>query len=133
MTTKYPEMLKNMLDAWIRAKAAESRAAEERRTIEDELIHLCHIDVNVEDTTRLEHEGIKVKVVGKLTRSVNADKLQEIAAENGITDQLSMLFRWKPEINTAVWKAAPEQVRSILSAAITTKPIRPTFIVTKKE
>ena len=33
-------------------------------------------------------------------------ELQEIAAEHGLEAHLSMLFRWKPEIDARAWKAA---------------------------
>ena len=45
---------------------------------------------------------------------VNSDKLQELAAEHGLTDHLPSLFRWKPEINMTVWKAADASITTPL-------------------
>ena len=53
----------------------------------------------------------------------------ELAAEHGLTDHLSTLFRWKPEINMAIWKAADESITKPLAAAITAKPGRPSFTI----
>lgn len=130
--TIYPDMLKTMLSDWVKAKAIEVKAVDERRAIEDELIKLYHIDQQKEGTTNFEHEGIKIKIVSKLARKVDSDKLQEIAAELGMTDKLSMLFRWKAEINSAVWKTETDAVRNALSGAITTSAGRPTFTITKE-
>ena len=48
--------------------------------------------------------------------------MQELAAEFGLTEHLASLFRWKPEINMAVWKATDEAITKPLAAAITAKP-----------
>ena len=69
------------------------------------------------------------EVVGRIDRKVDADKVQELAAEHGLTDHLSTLFRWKPEINMAIWKAADESITKPLAAAITAKPGRPSFTI----
>jgi len=57
----------------------------------------------------------------------------DIAAANGLTEHLHDLFRWKAEINSAVWKAANEAITKPLMAAITTTPGRPSFTITIKE
>ena len=59
--------------------------------------------------------------------------MQELAAEFGLTDHLAKLFRWKPEINMAIWKAADESITKPLAAAITAKPGRPSFKIIPKE
>jgi hypothetical protein len=55
--------------------------------------------------------------------------VQELAAEHGLTDHLSTLFRWKPEINMAIWKASDERITRPLAGAITAKPGRPSFTI----
>jgi hypothetical protein len=84
---------------------------------------------DVEGTETLALEGFKVKVVGRIDRKVDADKVQELAAEFGLTDHLATLFRWKPEINMAIWKATDESITRPLAAAITAKPGRPSFTI----
>ena len=66
-------------------------------------------------------------------RVFNEEKLQELAAEAGLTDHLSSLFRWKPEINMEAWKNASYEITIPLSGAITAKPGRPSFSITQIE
>ena len=77
--------------------------------------------------------GFKIKLVGRLNHRIDSDKLQDIAAENGLTDHLSSLFRWKPEINVRSWKAADESITTALLEAITTTPGRPSFSIEHQE
>jgi hypothetical protein len=64
---------------------------------------------------------------------VDSEKLQELAAEAGLTDHLSTLFRWKPEIEMKAWKATDPSITSALADAITVTPGRPSFTITIKE
>ena len=83
--------------------------------------------------TKTYHDGgFEVKIVGRMARTVDSDELQAIASENGLTDHLSTLFRWKAEISKAAWEAASQNITKSLSEAITTKPGRPSFTITKE-
>lgn len=116
---------------WRQHKLEEKRHAEERRKLEDEMAKLLALPADLDETRKVDlDEGATLKVVGRLDRKVDADKVQEIAAEHGIEGHLSSLFRWKPEINMRAWNAAPESVTRVLSQAVTTKPGRPSFSVT---
>jgi hypothetical protein len=68
-----------------------------------------------------------------MNRKINAEKLQELALANGLDEHLSSLFRWKPELASAAWKAADESITRPLLGAITTTPGRPTFTIIMKE
>jgi len=114
---------------WVYAKDTETTATADRRAIEDQIRKLASIRDDVEGTENLALEGFKVKVVSRIDRKVDADKVQELAAEHGLTDHLSTLFRWKPEINMAIWKATDEAITKPLAAAITAKPGRPSFTI----
>ena len=114
---------------WLEAKEAERVAIKKRRDLEDAMRKAASIRDDVEGTETLALEGFRVKVVGRIDRKVDADKVQELAAEHGLTDHLSTLFRWKPEINMAIWKAADESITKPLAAAITAKPGRPSFTI----
>lgn len=118
---------------WLEAKQAEASAIAERRAIEDRMKSLIGVPENLEGTKTASHDGYIIKIVGRIDRKVDADKLQEIAAEHGLTDHLSSLFRWKPEVNMAAWKAANESITRPLAAAITAKPGRPSFTIIAKE
>ena len=121
--------VEQMAVQWLEAKEAERVAVEKRRSIEDQILKAASIRDDVEGTENLMLEGFKVKVVSRIDRKVDADKVQELAAEYGLTEHLSTLFRWKPELNMAVWKAADESITAPLSAAITAKPGRPSFSI----
>jgi len=114
---------------WVYAKDTETTATADRRAIEDQIRKIASIRDDVEGTENLALEGFKVKVVSRIDRKVDADKVQELAAEHGLTDHLSTLFRWKPEINMAIWKATDEAITKPLAAAITAKPGRPSFTI----
>ena len=111
------------------AKQAEATATADRRNIEDRIRELTGVRDDVEGTENVKAPGYKVKIVSRLDRKVDADKVQELAAEHGLTTHLSSLFRWKPELNMSAWKAADESITRPLAAAITTKPGRPSFSI----
>jgi len=118
---------------WIEAKAAEAMAIKQRRAIEDIMVKSFEVAEDFEGTKNIEAETFKIKIEGRINRKVNADKLQEIAAEHGLTDHLSSLFRWKPEIAMTAWKAADKAITTPLLDAITATPGRPSFTITAKD
>ena len=76
--------------------------------------------------------GYVIKYTVKMNRTVDGDKLQEIAKANGLDAYLGTLFRWKPELRLAAWKGTTENITKALAEAITTKPGRPGFDITKE-
>jgi predicted fused transcriptional regulator/phosphomethylpyrimidine kinase len=125
--------LQTMSADWLRYKSDEEKATTERRKIEDQMVKLLAIPENFESTETAEPQGFVVKISGRIDRKVDGDKVQELAAEFGLTEHLAKLFRWKPEINMAIWKAADESITKPLAAAITAKPGRPSFKIIPKE
>ena len=125
--------LQSLVKEWIESKAAEAQAVQRRREIEDQLKALANIHEELDGTKTIEVPGYVVKVTGRIDRKVDADLVQEIAAEHGLDAHLSTLFRWKPELNMTAWKAADESITRQLSSAITAKPGRPSFAITTKE
>lgn len=118
---------------WTIAKMEEAAATSYRRQIEDKLVKHFRIAEQFEGTDNREVGQYVVKIEGRMNRKVSADKLQELAAANGLEEHLTSLFRWKPEIAAAAWKAADESITKPLLGAITTTPGRPTFTITMKE
>jgi hypothetical protein len=118
---------------WIEAKAAEAMAIKQRRAIEDIMVKSFEISEDFEGTKNIDVETFTVKIEGRINRKVNADKLQELAADHGLTDHLSSLFRWKPEIAITAWKAADKAITDPLLDAITATPGRPSFTISNKE
>lgn len=114
---------------WIDAKEAERVAVEKRREIEDQLIKHYQISEASEGSKSIKEANYVIKVVCRMNRTIDAEALQEIAAEAGLTSHLGELFRWKPEINAKAWKEADESITAPLLGAITTKPGRPSFSI----
>ena len=125
--------LKTLSAEWVRIKASEERAVIERRKIEDLIVKELALPESFESTETAEPDGFTVKISGRIDRKVDAEKLQMLATESGLTEHLATLFRWKPEINMTLWKAADEIITKPLAAAITAKPGRPSFKITIKE
>lgn len=124
--------LPNLSALWLEAKARETKATNDRRAIEDQMRSLIGIAENLDGTMTAKPDGYVVKVTGRINRKVNADKLQELAAEAGLTEHLSSLFRWKPEINMTAWKATDAAITTPLLGAITSEAGRPSFAITKE-
>lgn len=118
---------------WLRHKTDEEKSTTERRKIEDQMVKLLAIADNFEGTETAEPEGFVVKISGRIDRKVDGDKLQALAAEAGLSDHLATLFRWKPELNMAVWKTTDQSITKPLADAITAKPGRASFKITIKE
>jgi hypothetical protein len=115
---------------WLKAKEAEQKAVETRRELEDKLSKLLAIDDSIDGTTRVIDGDLSVKITTRLNRKVDSGKLQDLAAEHGLSDHLPTLFRWKPEIDMKNWRNADESITKPLLDAITTTPSRPSFAIT---
>ena len=122
--------LNELAQMWLTAKENEATATSDRRKIEDRIKSLAGIAESLDGTETVAPEKFTIKIVGRIDRKVDSDKLQELAAEHGISEHLSSLFRWKPELNMAVWKAANEAITGPLALAITAKPGRASFTIT---
>jgi len=125
--------LKTLSSDWLRHKTAEETAVIERRKIEDLIVKELALPASFENTETAEPSGYVVKISGRIDRKVDSDKLQMLAAESGLEEHLTTLFRWKPELNLTLWKAADENITKHLAGAITAKPGRPSFKIIIKE
>jgi hypothetical protein len=125
--------LSTLAKLWLDAKREEARATEDRRMIEDRIKELVRLPDDLDGTETVERDGYTIKMVGRIDRKVNSEQLQELAAEAGLSDHLSSLFRWKPELNMGVWKNTDESITGALAPAITAKPGRASFSITVKE
>ena len=126
-------MIDDLAKNWLDAKSAEQTATDRRRELEDKLLSLAGIAENMEGTENVETDGgYKIKITGRMGRKVDADRIQDIAAEEGSSEHLSSLFRWKPELNMAAWKNADKSITDPLLGGITTKPGRASFQITQE-
>lgn len=125
--------IKALSAEWLVHKTAEEQAVVERRKVEDLIVKALALPQAFESTETAEPDGFVVKISGRIDRKVDSEKLQMLATESGLTDHLATLFRWKPELNMTLWKAADETITKHLAGAITAKPGRPSFKITIKE
>lgn len=121
----------NLYQRWLDAKKLEAAAVAERRQLEDQMAEAFALPKDLDGTVKREADGYDIKIEGRINKKIDADKLQMLAAEAGISEHLSSLFRWKPEINAKAWNAAADAVTGPLLGAITSTPGRPTFTITK--
>lgn len=122
----------SLYQRWLDAKKLEATAVAERRQLEDQMAAEFSIPKDLDGTVNHEIDGFKIKMEGRINKKIDADKLQVLAAEAGLSEHLSSLFRWKPEINAKAWNAAADAVTGPLLGAITSTPGRPTFSITKE-
>jgi len=125
--------LNNLAKQWLKAKNAEAAAITARRALEDQMRSLMGVADNLEGVEKATPEGFEIKVTGRITRKVDGDRLQELAAEAGLSEHLSSLFRWKPELILSAWKATDKAITTPLAPAITAEPGRPSFSISIKD
>lgn len=123
---------KTLYEQWLDAKEAEKKAISERRVVEDKLLSVYGIAEGSEGSQTIKEDGYKVVVTSRITRSVDTDKVQQIALEQGLSAHVQSLFRWKADINTKMWKNTAESITSHFVEAITAKPGRPSFTIQKE-
>ena len=116
---------------WLDAKKLETAAVKDRRELEDQMVETFAIPKDLDGTVKHAIDGYVIKTEGRINKKIDSDKLQMLAAEAGLSEHLSSLFRWKPEINVKAWDAAADAVTKPLLDAITSTPGRPTFTITK--
>jgi hypothetical protein len=124
--------MNTLYQRWLDAKKLETAAVAERRELEDQMAETFAIPKDLDGTVKHAVDGYVIKTEGRINKKIDADKLQMLAAEAGLSEHLSSLFRWKPEINAKAWSAAAEAVTQPLLGAITSTPGRPTFSITKE-
>lgn len=126
-------MIDKLCQEWLDAKMHERAVIARRREIEDNLVEALRINDKSEGTKRIESSGYNISVEFKVNRKVDGKKLIEVAASNGIgNDILQQIFRWKPEINMRDWKSADRSIILALSNAVTTSEARPSVTITKE-
>ena len=122
----------SLYQRWLEAKKMETLAIAERRDLEDQMAAQFALPKDLDGTIKIEESGYTIRMEGRINKKIDADKLQVLAAEAGLSEHLSSLFRWKPEINAKNWNAAAEVVTKPLLGAITSTAGRPTFTITKE-
>jgi hypothetical protein len=122
----------SLYQRWLEAKKMETLAIAERRDLEDQMAAQFALPKDLDGTIKIEESGYTIRMEGRINKKIDADKLQVLAAEAGLSEHLSSLFRWKPEINAKAWGSAADAVTQPLHGAITSTAGRPTFTITKE-
>lgn len=117
--------LEFLAERWRVHKRAELEAQACRREIEDEITRRAGKAVDYQGREKV--EGLEIS--WSLTESLDRDALLATGLDH---ETLSTFVRWKPELNRAAYKTAPEDVRNKIESAITRKPGRPSFSEIKK-
>ena len=125
--------INNLARLWSIYKEEETTAIKQRREIEDELSKILEINPANEGTVVMDTDKFEIKVQTRMTRKVDTDLLQEIAAEHGMSNHLTELFRWKADLDMKAWKSAAPEITSVLLQAVTTTAGRPSYSITKEE
>lgn len=124
--------LQTLSERWLVLKDAEAEAQAERRQVEDKLLSLLGIEEYKEGTVNSEAPGgIKIKTVHKIIRSVNPDKIQELAKDRGNIALLQRVFDFKPSLKKKEWDALSPEDLKVLALAVTEKPARVSFSITQ--
>jgi hypothetical protein len=127
--------LDELAKRWLMYKETEKIAAENRRKLEDIICKAVNFPKNFEGTENVVpvNSLYSIKIEGRINRKVNSDKLIDLATEAGLSDHLSTLFRWKPEINMKVWKESDQEITRPLLDAITSEAGRPSFTISLRD
>lgn len=134
MTTAQARDLDVLASTLETLKWCEERIIAERRKVEDRILESLGLSAAFEGAqTFVIGDDLSVKLTGRMNRKVDSDRLQELAAESGLSEHLTSLFRWKPELNLSAWKNADPTITTPLAGAITTTPGRPSVAIVRKE
>lgn len=126
-----PSAIERAAAALARAKADESAAQKARLQAEAALLAAIVDPLPAEGTTHVDAGTYKVTVRTSVSRSVDQNKLREIAAS--IPEAIgNRLFRWKADIEMRELRYLQSNepgMYSMVSAAITAKPAKPSVAV----
>lgn len=123
--------LSKLCEDILNAKQREEEAKTERYKLEAEFISLVGFAENKEGSETVKPDGFTATITGRIDRKVDSDLLQTLANENGLSEHLQTLFRWKPEVNLKIWKSTDQSITNKLAAAITAKPGKPGVKITR--
>ena len=106
-----------LADQWQQYKSIEQEAAASRKEIELQMQELIHI--KLEGSTTEETNNFEIKVIGKVTRSLDAN----------LPKAVQDCVKWKPQVDTKSLRALEAIDDMTLARYMTTKPAKPSFSV----
>ena len=111
---------------------ARKLVVEERRAIEDQLKELFEMDEFSDDAIVFSVQGFTIKILPRLTYSVDSNRVDELSEEHGLSEHLDKFFYSHRTLNIKNWKSADDRFSS-LSEAISIKSSRPSFKITSEK
>lgn len=121
---------KALLQAWLEAKVAEDAAKNKRIDIEAELSTRPEIEIKPDGAKTITIDEFKCETKGSIRYSLDNDRWEEI---RGSIPENLWPVEYKPSLNNSKTKKLKESpdLWMIASEAITTKPGKPGFKVSK--
>lgn len=120
-----------LAEQWLQAKEDEQQANSRRRYIEQQIIDI--VGVAEEGTTNKETDTFKIKTVGKLTRSLNDQALQE--DWDSLPAEIKKCVKWKSSLdvkNLRSLESMRDDLVPVMSKYLTTKPAKASVSVEAK-
>jgi hypothetical protein len=127
------EKVEALAEAWLAAKAVETKAIDARRAVEDKLSAIFDAKPSAMDGTMEYALGkYDCRVVQRIARKVDHEMIGVISAEHSLENLLPVVFRWEASVNLKAWNALDPEVSRLFAQAITTKPNRPSFKISER-
>lgn len=124
--------LNTLAAQWQAAKAAETKANQERLIIEQQIAEL--VGVKDEGVTSVNTDLFRIKTTGKQTRTVDTDAVQQ--AWPTLPNELQDCFAWKATLDTKAYRALAslrDDLLPQLNQFITSKPAKPAISIEQNE
>jgi len=124
--------MESHLEKYLQIEKDIKALKEEQATLAQTIIEESNVpELNGSKTV---NEGdYKVVFTQKLNRTIDADKLKEVAQKHGVSDALGVIFSWKPSLIAKEWKEVNDEYKAIFSQAFTDKLGKMSLKITKKE
>ena len=128
------DKVEQLAEAWLAAKAVETKAIDARRAVEDKLNAIFDAPcAGMEGTNEYALGRYDCKVVQRIARKVDDEMVGVISAEHGLEPLLPVVFRWEASVNLKAWNALDPEVSRLFAQAITISPNRATFKISERE
>lgn len=112
-------------------KIAELTA--QKKELEEKLLEELKLPEDFSGSKTFNTENAKITVTARVNKTIDAEKLKEVAREHGVTDALGVIFNWKPSVIKKEWDKVNPEYQAIFSQAITEKIGSKSIKITRKE
>lgn len=99
--------------------AQRNELNEKIKLMEEEIISTFALPENDAFSKTINDSGYKLTFTKRVNRTIDSEKLKDLARENGISDSLGIIFSWKPTVVAKEWKKIKEKYQGILAQAFT--------------